>query len=331
MKKYILITGGFGYIGRHTVIELLQNGYNVIVIDSQNIEVLEEINNKIFQLTDKKAELYSLRISCEEDILPIFKKFDVEIVIHFAGIKSVSEFYLSPTDSINKEKSLIFNLLNVMKEFNVNKIIYPSSILVYSANNEMPLKETSQLNYDNPYSKCKVQIEEILNKLSASDKKWDIMILRYSNTLGMHQSGIIGGYAPKKPNNLSSSIMSFLSGEENNVKIFGNDFETHDGTCERDYIHIIDVAKSNVAAVNYLLLNNVKKPIILNISGGRPYSVIEVINEFELVFKKAIKCEIIPKRPSDLSCSYSDNSLAKKIIKWEPESTLNDIVKSFIQ
>jgi len=329
MKKNILITGGFGYIGRHTTIELLKSGYNVIVIDSKKKEVLEEINNKIFKLTGEQAELYSLIITCEQDITEVFKKFDIDVVIHFAGIKSVSEFYLSPFESKNKELSLISNLLNVMKQFNVKKIIYPSSILVYSANNKMPLTETSQLNTDNPYSHCKIQIEKTLHKLSALDKKWNIMILRYSNTIGMHQSGIIGGYVPEKPNNLPSAIMSFLDNDRNSIKIFGNDFDTRDGTCERDYIHIVDVAKSNLAAVNYLLLNDLEKPISLNISRGQPYSVMEVINEFEKVFSRTIDYEISPKRSSDVSCSYSDNNLAKQVINWEPESNLNDIVNSF--
>lgn len=331
MNENILITGGFGYIGRHTTIELLENGYNVIVIDSKKLDELEEINNKIYSLTGNKAKLYSMRITNHEDIRIVFEKFAIDIVIHFAGIKSVSEFYLAPIESSYKEQSLINNLLKVMKEFDVSRIIYPSSILVYSAKNKMPLTEDSSLNNDNPYSQCKIHIEKILSKLSSSDKKWNIMILRYSNTIGIHQSGVIDGYVPEKPNNLSSEIMSFINENNKNIKIYGNDFETKDGTCERDYIHVVDVAKSNLAAVKYLLSNSLEAPILLNISGGRPYSVIEVINEFERVFKRTINFEIKPKRPSDVSCSFSDNKLAKAIIDWEPKSNLNDIIKSFIQ
>ena len=331
MSKNILLTGGFGFIGRHTTIELLKKGYNVIVIDSNKIEILEDINNKIYQLTGKKASLNSFRINSEEDLRVIFKKNKIDAVIHFAGIKSVSEFYLFPFESMNKELTLIKNVLNVMKEFNVNNIIYPSSILVYSAVNKMPLTENSELNKDNPYSKCKIQIENILNELSALDKKWNILILRYSNTIGNHQSGLIDGYVPEKPNNLTSAIMSFFDNDKNKLRLFGNDFDTKDGTCERDYIHIVDVAKSNLAAVNFLFNNNLEKPLVLNISSGKPHSVIEVIQEFEKVFSKTIDYEIFPKRDSDVSCSYSDNSLARQVLNWDPKSTLNDTILSFIR
>ena len=331
MLKTILITGGFGYIGRHTCIELLRSGFKVIVIDNKKIEVLEEINNKIFKLTGKKAILNSNKINSEEDVRVIFNNFKIDAVIHFAGIKSVSEFYSFPLESMNKELSLVSNILTVMKEFNVKKIIYPSSILVYSGDNKMPLLETSKLNRANPYSKCKIFIEDLLRDLLISDNSWDIVILRYSNTIGMHQSGIIDGYTPKKPNNLTSTIMAFLDKKINKIKLYGNDFDTKDGTCERDYIHVTDVAEANLSCVKYILINNIEKPLVLNISSGKPYSVIEVMQEFENVFGSAISYEIKPHRSSDVSCSYSDSSLAKKIIKWEPESTLNDIVKSFIQ
>jgi len=330
MLGTILITGGFGYIGRHTCIDLLRDGYTVVVIDSKKIEVLEEINNQIFKVTGKKAILNSLRINSKEDLRIIFNNFNVDVVIHFAGIKSVSDFYTHPLESMNNELSLISNILAVMNEYNVKKIIYPSSILVYSGVNKMPLTEASELNRINPYSKCKIFIEDLLNDLYDSDDSWNIIILRYSNTIGMHQSGIIDGYVPEKPNNLTSCIMAFFAHEINSVQLYGDDFDTKDGTCERDYIHVVDVARANLSSVNYVIKENIKKPLVLNISSGRHHSVIEVICEFEDVFGSKISYEIMPHRSSDVSCSYSDNSLAKKIIRWEPESKLNDIVKSFI-
>lgn len=331
MLETVLITGGFGYIGRHTCIELLRSGYKVVVVDNKKMEALEETNNKIFKLTGKKATLNSLKINCKEDLRDIFNDFDIDSVIHFAGIKSVSDFYSHPLESVDKELSLINDILTVMKEFNVKKIIYPSSILVYSGDNKLPLTETSNLNSCNPYSRCKIFIEDLLYDLSVSDNSWNIVILRYSNTIGMHQSGIIDGYTPEKPNNLTSTIMAFLAKKINKIKLYGNDFNTKDGTCERDYIHVIDVAKANLSCVKYVIKKNIEKPLVLNISSGKPYSVIEVIQEFENVFGSKISYEIMPHRSSDVSCSYSDNSLAKKMIEWEPESKLNDIVKSFIQ
>ncbi len=330
MLGTILITGGFGYIGRHTCINLLKEGYKVVVIDSKKIEALEEINNQIFKVTGKKAILHSLRINSKEDLRIIFNNYDIDVVIHFAGVKSVSDFYMYPLENMNKELLLINNILAVMNEFNVKKIIYPSSILVYSGVSKMPLTENSELNRINPYSKCKIFIEDLLNDFYNSDDNWNIIILRYSNTIGMHQSGLIDGYTPKKSNNLTSCIMDFFANEINLVQLYGDDFDTKDGTCERDYIHVVDVARANLSSVNYIIKENIKKPLVLNISSGKNYSVIKVINEFEHVFESKIDYEVMPRRTSDVSCSYSDNSLAKKIIKWEPKFNLNDIVKSFI-
>jgi len=331
MSETILITGGFGYIGRHTCIELLRSGYNVVIVDNKKMEDLEEINNNIFKISGKKAILNSNKINSEEDIRAIFSNFNIDAVIHFAGIKSVFDFYSHPLESMNKELSLVGNLLTVMKEFNIKKIIYPSSIMVYSSNNKMPLHESSKLNRVNPYSKCKIYIEDLLHDLSLSDNSWNIVILRYSNTIGMDPSGLIDGYAPKEPNNLSSAIMAFYANKINKIKLFGNDFDTKDGTCERDYIHITDVAKANLESIKYVNKINIEKPLLLNISSGKVYSVFEVMQEFENIFDRVINYEIMPHRPSDVSCSYSDNSNAKKIIGWEPESSLNDIVKSFMR
>ena len=331
MLKTILITGGFGYIGRHTCIELLRSGYNVVIVDNKKMEVLEEINNKIFRITGKKAILNSNKISSEEDIRSIFNTFNIDSVIHFAGIKSVADFYSHPEVSINKELSLVRSVLKVMKEFNVKKIIYPSSILVYSSDNKMPFLESSKLNRVNPYSNCKIYIEDLLHDLSLSDNSWNIVILRYSNTIGIDSSGIIDGYVPKKPNNLSSSIMAFFDKKIKKIKLYGNDFDTKDGTCERDYIHITDVAKANLASIKYLNKKNIEKLLVLNISSGKTSSVMEVMQEFESVFNRTINYDIMPHRSSDVGTSYSDNSRAKKIIEWAPESSLNDIVKSFIR
>ena len=331
MSETILITGGFGYIGRHTCIELLKSGYNVVIVDNKKMEDLEEINNNIFKISGKKAILNSNKINSEEDIRLIFNNFNIDAVIHLAGIKSVLNFYSDPLESMNKELSLVSNLLTIMKEFNVKKIIYPSSILVYSSNNKMPLLEISKLNRVNPYSKCKIFIEDLLCDLSLSDNSWNIVILRYSNTIGIDPSGLIDGYIPKEPNNLSSAIMAFYDKKINKVKLYGNDFDTKDGTCERDYIHITDVAKANLASIKYVNKKNIEKPLVLNISSGKVYSVIEVMKEFENVFDRIINYEIMPHRSSDVSRSYSDNSRAKKIIEWEPQSNLNEIVKSFIR
>ena len=330
MLGTILITGGFGYIGRHTCISLLQDGYKVVVVDTKKIEILEEINNQIYKVTGEKAILNSLRINSKEDLRNIFNKYNIDVVIHLAGVKSVSDFYMYPLESMDKEILLISNILAVMNEFNIKKIIYPSSILVYSGVNKMPLTERSKLNRINPYSKCKIFIEDLLHDLNDSDDSWNIIILRYSNTIGIHQSGVIDGYTPEKPNNLTSCIMAFFANEISSVKLYGNNFDTKDGTCERDYIHVVDVANANLSSVNYLINENIKRPLILNISSGKNHSVIEVISEFEDAFNRNINYEIMPRRSSDVSCSYSNNSLAKKIIEWEPKSELNDIVKSFI-
>jgi UDP-glucose 4-epimerase len=327
MSKVVFIPGGFGYIGKHTCIELLNNGYIVIVADNKPIEQLNSINNNIEKITSKKVIIVNTKIDTKEKIRSIFNTFSIDIVIHLAGIKTAMSFYSTPVQSYKKELTLTMNLLLVMDEFKIKNIIFPSSILVYSSDNSMPLTEISKLNITNPYARNKIFIEGLLNDLYLSDNEWNIVILRYSNTVGVHNSGLIKGHTPKVPNNLTSSIMAVLSNKTKEVKVFGDNFNTEDGTAQRDFTHVVDVAKATQRSANYIMQDKLDNVCILNISSGKSHSVLEVIKSFEDITNEKISYKIFPARKSDIPISYSDNSLAKKILNWTPQFDLNDICK----
>lgn len=326
----ILITGGAGYIGSHTLIELSNAGYKFVVFDNlsnsskKSIKRVEKIiKTPIFfeegDVRDKKA------------LNKVFKKYKIDSVIHFAGLKSVSESVQNPLEYYDNNIVGTLKLLEVMKKNNCKKLVFSSSATVYNevdAQNYTPLKENFPTGVTtNPYGRTKYFIEEILKDLYLSDPKFKIAILRYFNPVGAHESGTIGEDPNGIPNNLMPYISQTAVGKREFLSVFGGDYPTHDGTGVRDYIHVVDLADAHVKALNYLNSKNKQttNPLIVNIGTGVGYSVIDMIKAFEKVSGKKVPYKIVQRRLGDISTCYSDSSYAKEVLNWESKKTIDDM------
>ena len=322
----ILVTGGIGYIGSHTIIELLKKNHNVIVIDNLSNSNIK-IKLLIEEISGKKVKLYKYDLRNYDDICKVFREENIDMVIHFAALKSVSESVEKPLEYYDNNIVGTINLLQIMKKFFVKKIVFSSSATVYSDDNRMPVKENDALKSSNPYGNGKIMIENILNDIYISDNDWDIIILRYFNPVGAHESGKIGELPVGIPNNLMPYISEVAFGELEYVRVFGNDYNTKDGTGVRDYIHVVDLAKGHVAAVNKLVDNIGLK--IYNLGTGKGYSVLEVIEAFKKATNREIKYKILGRRPGDIPISYADSNKAKEELCWEAKKDLQDMCKDF--
>lgn len=326
----ILITGGAGYIGSHTLIELSNAGYKFVVFDNlsnsskKSIKRVEKIiKTPIFfeegDVRDKKA------------LNKVFKKYKIDSVIHFAGLKSVGESVQNPLEYYDNNIVGTLKLLEVMKKNNCKKLVFSSSATVYNevdAQNYTPLKENFPTGVTtNPYGRTKYFIEEILKDLCLSDLKFKIAILRYFNPVGAHESGTIGEDPNGIPNNLMPYISQTAVGKREFLSVFGGDYLTHDGTGVRDYIHVVDLANAHVKALNYLNSKNKQtaNPLIVNIGTGVGYSVIDMIKAFEKVSGKKVPYKIVQRRLGDISTCYSDSSYAKEVLNWESKKTIDDM------
>ena len=326
----ILITGGAGYIGSHTLIELSNAGYKFVVFDNlsnsskKSIKRVEKIiKTPIFfeegDVRDKKA------------LNKVFKKYKIDSVIHFAGLKSVGESVQNPLEYYDNNIVGTLKLLEVMKKNNCKKLVFSSSATVYNevdAQNYTPLKENFPTGVTtNPYGRTKYFIEEILKDLCLSDLKFKIAILRYFNPVGAHESGTIGEDPNGIPNNLMPYISQTAVGKREFLSVFGGDYPTHDGTGVRDYIHVVDLADAHVKALNYLNSKNKQttNPLIVNIGTGVGYSVIDIIKAFEKVSGKKVPYKIVQRRLGDISTCYSDSSYAKEVLNWESKKTIDDM------
>lgn len=326
----ILITGGAGYIGSHTLIELSNAGYKFVVFDNlsnsskKSIKRVEKIiKTPIFfeegDVRDKKA------------LNKVFKKYKIDSVIHFAGLKSVGESVQNPLEYYDNNIVGTLKLLEVMKKNNCKKLVFSSSATVYNevdAQNYTPLKENFPTGVTtNPYGRTKYFIEEILKDLYLSDPKFKIAILRYFNPVGAHESGTIGEDPNGIPNNLMPYISQTAVGKREFLSVFGGDYPTHDGTGVRDYIHVVDLADAHVKALNYLNSKNKQttNPLIVNIGTGVGYSVIDMIKAFEKVSGKKVPYKIVQRRLGDISTCYSDSSYAKEVLNWESKKTIDDM------
>lgn len=326
----ILITGGAGYIGSHTLVELSTAGYEFVVFDNlsnsskKSIKRVEKIiKTRIFfeegDVRDKKA------------LNKVFKKYKIDSVIHFAGLKSVGESVENPLEYYDNNIAGTLKLLEVMKKNNCKKIVFSSSATVYNevdAQNYTPLKENFPTGVTtNPYGRTKYFIEEILKDLYLSDPKFKIAILRYFNPVGAHESGTIGEDPNGTPNNLMPYISQTAVGKREFLSVFGGDYPTHDGTGVRDYIHVVDLANAHVKALNYLNSKNKQtiNPLIVNIGTGVGYSVIDMIKAFEKASGKKVSYKIVQRRLGDISTCYSDSSYAKEVLNWEPKKNIDDM------
>jgi len=322
----ILVTGGAGYIGSHTCVELLNNGYQVIIADNFS-NSKHDVINCIGEITDKKLKYYETDILDKDALEDIFIKNKIEAVIHFAGYKAVGESVEQPLEYYHNNLTSTIILCEIMKKYNVKKLVFSSSATVYGVDNLSPLTENMAIGgATNPYGHTKVMIEQILNDLYKSDNGWNICILRYFNPVGAHESGKIGEFPSGIPNNLMPYITQVASGKLERLNIFGDDYDTHDGTGVRDYIHVADLAKGHLKALDKI--NKFPSGIYTyNLGTGKGYSVLDIVKTFESVNNIEIPCEIVGRRPGDIAVCYADPTKAYEKLGWKAEKSLEDMCK----
>lgn len=318
----ILVTGGTGFIGSHTCVELLNSGYDVVIIDNLS-NSKREVADYIEKIANKSVTFYEGDVCDKEILRKIFKENKIDAVIHFAGYKAVGESVLKPLMYYRNNILSTLSLLEVMNEFNVKKIAFSSSATVYGKPKSLPIKEDFPLSTTNPYGTTKLIIEGILKDLYNSDKEWSIAILRYFNPIGAHKSGLIGENPNGIPNNLMPYIIKVATGELDCLGIFGNDYDTHDGTGVRDYIHVTDLAKGHVKAIEKIL--NDKGCDCYNLGTGNGYSVLDLVNTFMKVNNVRVKYEIKKRRPGDIDSCYADPSYAYEKLGWRAEKDINEM------
>ena len=320
----ILVTGGAGYIGSHTCVELLNNGYEVVVIDNLCNSKVSAIDN-IRKITSCDVTFYEGDVCDKELLRKIFNENKIEAVIHFAGLKAVGESVKMPLKYYRNNLDSTLALCEVMEEFNCYKLIFSSSATVYGNPEKLPITEDMKIGgTTNPYGSSKLFIEGILNDLYISNPKWSITILRYFNPIGAHESGLLGEDPNGIPNNLMPYIVKVACGELEYLSIFGDDYDTIDGTGVRDYIHVVDLALGHVRA-----LENIKNNVsIYNLGTGNGYSVLEIVETFKKVNKVDVPYKIVGRRDGDIASCYADASKAYRELGWKADRVLDDMVSS---
>ena len=320
----VLLTGSCGYIGSHTLVELLDRGYEVVGIDNFSNSKREVIDN-IKKITGKDFVFYEGDV-CDKTILEkIFSENKIDIVIHFAGYKAVGESTLKPLMYYRNNIDSTLSLLEVMDEYNCHNFIFSSSATVYGKPHTLPIKENFPLSTTNPYGTTKLTIEYILKDLYKSNNDWNIVILRYFNPVGAHKSGLIGENPKGIPNNLMPYIVKVANKEYDHLNVFGNDYDTPDGTGVRDYIHVVDLAIGHIKAIDDIL-NNCGLDIF-NLGTGNGYSVLDIVNSFEKVNNVEIPYEIKPRRDGDIDACYADPTYAYEKLGFKASHSLDDMCK----
>lgn len=320
MQKTILITGGAGYIGSHTAVELLQSNYRVIIIDNLNNSNIQAIDN-IEKITGKKVNFYQQDVRDKAALRAIFAQHSIYSVIHFAGHKAVGESVNEPIKYYDNNIAGLTSMLSVMAEFNCFNLVFSSSATVYGNPQNNPIKENAPLSATNPYGRSKLIIEQILADLPIANKNWHIAILRYFNPIGAHSSGLLGENPNDTPNNLMPYIAKVAAGILPKLFVFGNDYDTPDGSGVRDYIHVSDIATGHINALEYLH-NHSQNIIIVNLGTGKGYSVLEMIAQFSQVSGVAVNYAITHRRAGDIATCYADVGLSKKLFNWQAQNSI---------
>ncbi len=321
----VLVTGGTGYIGSHTVVELINSGYEPIIIDNLSNSKIEVLDS-ILEITGKRVKFYQNDV-CDMDALnKIFKENEIEAVMHFAGYKAVGESVKEPLMYYMNNLDSTMNLLKVMGENNCKKFVFSSSATVYGDPKVLPITEECEVGgTTNPYGDTKFMIEKILNNLYISDNSWAISILRYFNPVGAHESGLIGESPNGIPNNLMPYIVRVATGKYPELSVFGNDYDTPDGTGVRDYIHVVDLAKGHISTLDKMI----DKPglNVYNLGTGTGYSVLDLVNNFEKVNGVKVPYKIVDRRPGDIASCYADASKAFRELNWKAELGVEEMMR----
>lgn len=319
----ILVTGGAGYIGSHTCVELLNSGYEVVVVDNL-CNSCEESLSRVEEITGKKVTFYKADLLDREAIEQIFEKEEIDSVIHFAGLKAVGESVAKPLEYYYNNITGTLILCDVMRNHGVKNIVFSSSATVYGNPATVPIKEDFPLSVTNPYGRTKLMLEEILRDFYVADPEWNVILLRYFNPIGAHKSGRIGENPKGIPNNLVPYITQVAVGKLEKLGVFGDDYDTPDGTGVRDYIHVVDLALGHVRAIEKLKTQT-GGVLVYNLGTGVGYSVLEIVKAFEKACGKEIPYEIKDRRPGDIPTCYADASLAKEELSWEAKRGIEEM------
>lgn len=318
----ILVTGGTGYIGSHTCVVLLEAGYDVIVADNLSNSSIEVID-KIKKISSKDIKFYKVDVTDEKETEKVFEDNNIEGIIHFAGLKAVGESVEKPLDYYHNNLLSTIVLCKLCKKYNVNKFVFSSSATVYG-NNIVPFVESMDLlPTTNPYGETKAMNERILSDIAKANPDFCVTLLRYFNPIGAHESGLIGEVPNGIPNNLMPYVTQVAKGKLEKLKVFGNDYDTIDGTGVRDYIHVLDLAEGHLAAIK-----NIKEGInVYNLGTGKGISVLQLVNTFEDINQIKISYDIVERRKGDIAECYADASKAKRELNWEAKRNLSDMVR----
>lgn len=318
----ILVTGGAGFIGSHTSVELLEAGYDIVILDNFSNSKPEALN-RIKKITGKDFKFYEADLLDLELVRQVFSENKIDAVIHFAGLKAVGESVQKPVEYYHNNITGTLMLITAMREAKVKKIVFSSSATVYGMYNKAPYVEDMPTSATNPYGYTKVMIEQILKDVYVSDNEWSVSLLRYFNPIGAHKSGLIGEDPNGIPNNLLPYIAQVAVGKLKRLGVFGNDYDTPDGTGVRDYIHVVDLATGHLAALKYVLSNTGVEAV--NLGTGKGSSVMEVLKSFEKACGKEIPYEVMPRRAGDIATCYANTEKAKRLFGWEAKYTLDEM------
>jgi len=321
----ILVTGGAGYIGSHTCVELLNKGMDVVVVDNL-VNASAKSLERVQQIAGRDLSFYQIDVRDRNEMDRIFTKHDIDCVIHFAGLKAVGESVSMPLEYYDNNLNSTIVLCQTMKDHGVKDIVFSSSATVYSSDNEVPLAEDSRTGMcTNPYGWTKYMNEQILRDTAKAVDDWSVSLLRYFNPIGAHSSGLIGEDPRGIPNNLMPYISQVAVGRREKLSVYGNDYDTHDGTGVRDYIHVVDLARGHVAAIEYMAKNRGES--VFNLGTGTGYSVLDMVKAFEKASGVPIPYQIVDRRPGDIGTVYASPDKSAKLLGWKAQYTLEDMCR----
>ena len=324
MGKKVLLTGGAGYIGSHTAVELLQAGYDVVIADNFS-NSSPDVLDRIQQITQKSVQCYKIDVADKKALSRIFEENEIDTAIHFAGYKAVGESVEKPLDYYRNNLNTSITLLDVMQQYGVNHVVFSSSATVYGIPETVPLTEDMNTFCTNPYGWTKWMTEQIMRDVCVANPDFSVVLLRYFNPIGAHESGLIGENPCGIPNNLLPYVSGVADGKLEHLNVFGNDYPTPDGTGVRDYIHVVDLAKGHLKAVEYA--GDYTGTEVFNLGTGNGYSVLEIVETFERVNNVRVPYVITARRPGDIAECFANTNKAEKILGWKAEKNLDDMCR----